>query len=391
MEHMKVHRGWLFLRGKFRWKKRWGVVVACNKQRTSKELCVFHSPDDVRPDAVLLVDESARASPFTSSDSFCWLKREYAFIFDKPVMCQRVKRQKLTRSPICRKTISQEDVQTRDLVFAADNFHNLERWQRVLQSNNFYDRETGAPLYGMPPYDVPRGELYYWPHELVENVRSSTLRQQERREENRESLAERLRRTLEQPQPQDEEPIENMLRGLQEPNTADGNNQARVRFATSELHKTVEVVQPAQHPPPSEGEGNNEQESSVGANDEQQISSSLETEEPDFTTRTQISELLSTDADGVPLLQPNYDKTTGLAATYQPPNIKLIEEKLEKISQFSLELMNERDELALMIAHVKEQTIRLAAAAGVPTHKTGYVMSFSVALEQCCEALLEHI
>ncbi|EEY67791.1 uncharacterized protein PITG_18023 [Phytophthora infestans T30-4] len=241
MEHMKVHRGWLFLRGKFRWKKRWGVVVACNKQRTSKELCVFHSPDDVRPDAVLLVDESARASPFTSSDSFCWLKREYAFIFDKPVMCQRVKRQKLTRSPICRKTMSQEDVQTRDLVFAADNFHNLERWQRVLQSNNFYDRETGAPLYGMPPYDVPRGELYYWPHELVENVRSSTLRQQERREENRESLAERLRRTLEQPQPQDEEPIENMLRGLQEPNTADGNNQARVRFATSELHKTVEV------------------------------------------------------------------------------------------------------------------------------------------------------
>ncbi|KAF4041942.1 Ankyrin repeats (3 copies) [Phytophthora infestans] len=282
MEHMKVHSGWLFLRGKFRWKKRWGVVVACNKQRTSKELCVFHSPDDVRPDAVLLVDESARASPFTSSDRFCWLKREYAFIFDKPVMCQRVKRQKLTRSPICRKTISQEDVQTRDLVFAADNLHNLERWQRVLQSNNFYDRETGAPLYGMPPYDVPRGELYYWPHELVENVRSSTLRQQERREENRESLAERLRRTLEQPQPQDEEPIENMLRGLQEPNTADGNNQARVRFATSELHKTVEVVQPAQHPPPSEGEGNNEQESSVGANDEQQISSSLETEEPDL-------------------------------------------------------------------------------------------------------------
>lgn len=72
-------------------------------------------------------------------------------------------------------------------------------------------------------------------------------------------------------------------------------------------------------------------------------------------------------------------------------NIKLIEEKLEKISQFSLELMNERDELALMIAHEKEQTIRLAAAAGVPTHETGYVMSFSVALEQCCEALLEHI
>ncbi|ETI50000.1 hypothetical protein F441_06360 [Phytophthora nicotianae CJ01A1] len=288
MEHMKVHSGWLFLRGKFRWKKRWGVVLACNKQRTSKELCVFHSPEDVRPDAVLLVDESARASPFTSSDSFCWLKREYAFIFDKPVMCQRVKRQKLTRSPICRKTMSQEDVQTRDLVFAADNLHNLERWQQVLQSNNFYDRETGTPLYDMPPFDAPHGELYYWPHELVENVRSSTLRQQERRGEDNEPFAERLRRTLELPQamPQDEEPLEDMLQGLQEPRNPDGNNQPRVRFASSEPQKTVEVVQPAQQPPPNEGEGSNEQESSMETNEEQQISPSMQTqqneEEPDL-------------------------------------------------------------------------------------------------------------
>ncbi|OWZ14426.1 hypothetical protein PHMEG_00012099 [Phytophthora megakarya] len=124
-EHMKVHSGWLYLRGQFRWKKRWGVVVACNKQRTSRELCVFHNPEDIRPDAVLLVDEAARAAPFASNDSFCWLKRENAFIFDKPVMCQRVKRQKLTRSPVCRKTMSQEDVQTRDLVFAADKLQLL--------------------------------------------------------------------------------------------------------------------------------------------------------------------------------------------------------------------------------------------------------------------------
>ncbi|KAG3065583.1 hypothetical protein PI124_g22190 [Phytophthora idaei] len=282
MEHMKVHSGWLFLRGKFRWKKRWGVVVACNKQRTSKELCVFHSPEDVRLDAVLLVDESARASPFTSSDSFFWLKRDHAFIFDKPVMCQRVKRQKLTRSPICRKTMSQEDVQTRDLVFAADDLHNLECWKRVLQSTNFYDRETGAPLYNMPPFDAPHGELYYWPNELVENVRPSTLREQEQRQEdNAPPLFERLRRTLEQPQPQpqDEEP-------LQEPRHPNGEIGARVRFASSEPQKTVEVVQPAQQPPPNEGEGNGEQESSIEANGEQHTSSSERTqqneEEPDL-------------------------------------------------------------------------------------------------------------
>eukprot|EP00644_Phytophthora_capsici_P003837 jgi/Phyca11/108647/e_gw1.15.579.1 len=72
-------------------------------------------------------------------------------------------------------------------------------------------------------------------------------------------------------------------------------------------------------------------------------------------------------------------------------HIEMIEEKLEKISKYSLKLMHERDELALMIAYEKEQTARLAADAGVPTHGSGYVMSYSVALEQCCEALLEHI
>jgi hypothetical protein len=252
LENMKVHSGWLFLRGKFRWKKRWAVVLACNKQRTSKELCIYHHPGDLRPDAVMLVDEAARASCFPSNDSFCWLKHANAFIFDKPVMCHRVKRQKITRSPICRKTMSQEDVQTRDLVFAADSLHNRERWQQVLESSNFYDRETGAPLYDMPLFDAPHGELYYWPHELVENVRSSMLPQHEgRREEDTEPLCQRLRRTLGHPQPQplDEEPLEDMLRDLQGQHTP-----SRVRFASSDPQKNTEAVQPAQ-PPPSEGVG----------------------------------------------------------------------------------------------------------------------------------------
>ncbi|EGZ23956.1 hypothetical protein PHYSODRAFT_481842 [Phytophthora sojae] len=248
MEHMKVHSGWLFLRSKLRWKKRWGVVVACNKQRTSKELCIFHKPGELRPDAVLLVDEAARASPFPSSDSFCWLKRDNAFIFDKPVLCQRAKRQKLTRSPICRKTMSQEDVQTRDLVFAADSLHNLERWKEVLQSSNFYSRDRGVPLVDMPPFDAPHGELYYWPHELVQNVRSSVLRQQEQQQDEGSPLFRRLGRALEHQEPdpahhheEDEEPLEDMLRDLQGSNTADGRTPARVHFASSEPQKTVEI------------------------------------------------------------------------------------------------------------------------------------------------------
>ncbi|KAF1774855.1 Zinc finger, RING/FYVE/PHD-type [Phytophthora cactorum] len=134
----------------------------------------------------------------------------------------------------------------------------------------------------MPPFDAPHGELYYWPNELVENVRSSTLRQQEQRQEdNAPPLFERLRRTLEQPQPQsqDEEP-------LQEPRHPNGEIGARVRFASSDPQKTVEVVQPAQQPPPNEGEGNGEQESSIEANGEQHTSSSERTqqneEEPDL-------------------------------------------------------------------------------------------------------------
>ncbi|GMF20001.1 unnamed protein product [Phytophthora lilii] len=286
LEHMKVHSGWLFLRGKLRWKRRWGVVVACNKQRTSKELCVFHHPGDLRPDAVLLVDEAARVSPFPSSDSFCWLKRENAFVFDKPVMCQRVKRQKLTRSPICRKTMSQEDVQTRHLVFAADSVHNLERWRQVLQSSNFYDHESGAPLVDMPPFDAPHGELYYWPHELVQNVRSSTLRrQQQEREADNEQLCQQLRRTLElsQSQPQqEEEPLENMLRDLQGSNNgADGDHPARVRFAQSEPQKVVDVVQPAQHPPSNEDAGDNNSEADTTASPEPTLARMPENE-PDL-------------------------------------------------------------------------------------------------------------
>ncbi|KAG6574309.1 E3 ubiquitin-protein ligase XBOS34 [Phytophthora cinnamomi] len=270
MEHMKVHSGWIFLRGKFRWKKHWGVVVACNKQHTSKELCIFHKPGELRPDAVLLVDEAARASPFPSSDSFCWLKRDNAFIFDKPVLCQRVKRQKLTRSPICRKTMSQEDVQTRDLAFAADSLHNLERWQEVLQSSNFYARDSGTPVVDMPPFDAPHGELYYWPHELVQNVRSSMLRQQEQQGVDSNPLFRRLGRALEQQEPdpahhnEEEVPLEDMLRDLQGSNNV-GGRPGQVRCAPSEPPKSVEVVQPAQQAPPNEGDSSNQHSSDVNA------------------------------------------------------------------------------------------------------------------------------
>ncbi|CAI5714311.1 unnamed protein product [Hyaloperonospora brassicae] len=176
---MKVHAGWLFLRGKFRWNKRWGVVVACNKQRTSTELCVFRQPGDLRPLVVMLIDEAARMTQFPSTDSYSWLQRNYAFVFDKPVMCHRVKREKFTRSPICKKTMSLDDVRTLHYVFAADSLNNLTQWRRVLQSTNFDPREARSSVNRSSLIESQSGELYYWPQELVENLRSTVLREQE--------------------------------------------------------------------------------------------------------------------------------------------------------------------------------------------------------------------
>ncbi|CEG42583.1 hypothetical protein F443_06350 [Plasmopara halstedii] len=280
-DHMKIHSGWLYLRGKVHWKKRWGVVMACNKQRTSRELCLFQNPKDIRPEAVLLVDEASRASPFVSSDNYFWLKREYAFVFDKPVMWQNVRRQKLTRSPICRKTMSLEDVQIRHLVFAADNHYNVKCWQRVLESTNFYDHETGASLYGLQPYDAAHGELYYWPHELVQNVRSSMKRQSEARNFGNTTFYERLRHSLDQAQPQSEteELLADILRGLEESSNAE-SSRSRVRF-----QKTVEVYQPDQSPSPSDQEYSYVSESSIEASHTSSSMLSQQNEEiPDLCT-----------------------------------------------------------------------------------------------------------
>ncbi|KAE9125453.1 hypothetical protein PF010_g5613 [Phytophthora fragariae] len=70
--------------------------------------------------------------------------------------------------------------------------------------------------------------------------------------------------------------------------------------------------------------------------------------------------------------------------------IEAMEEKLEKITKYSMKLLNAQEELAMMLSREKEDTIRLAAAAGGPAHDVGYVMSYVVALEQCCKILLDN-
>ncbi|EEY67772.1 uncharacterized protein PITG_18002 [Phytophthora infestans T30-4] len=279
MNLMKVHAGWLYLRGKFRWKRRWAVVVACNRQRTSTELCIFRRQGDLRPDLVMLIDEAARVSHFPSTDSYSWLKRENAFVFDKPVMCHRIKGRKFTRAPICRKTMSLDDVQTLHYVFAADSLNNLAQWRRVLQSFNFCSRKSRSSLNRTSLVETQNGELYYWPHELVENLRSSILREQDQqREEANDPLYQRLRATFEQrqselapnaqqaPQPQAptqllpsyENSVDDLPPNFQrratpgqlvdQPRALVNRDQSRVHFTPIQPVKYIEVPLAAQQP-----------------------------------------------------------------------------------------------------------------------------------------------
>ncbi|KAG7381752.1 hypothetical protein PHYPSEUDO_005694 [Phytophthora pseudosyringae] len=310
LDHMKVHAGWLYLRGKFRWQRRWAVVMACNKQRTSTELCIFRRPGDLRPKLVMLVDEAARMVHFPSTDSYSWLKRDNAFVFDKPVMCHRVRRQKFTRSPICRKTMSLDDVQTLHYVFAADSLNNLAQWRRVLQSSNFYSRESRSSLYRTSLFETQNGELYYWPHELVENLRSSILREHEQqREEANDPLYQRLRATLEQRQPEPapeapnqpspeperlptqpppsyEDSVEELppnfqrraVRGqrVDQSRALENHDRSRVHFTPTQPVKYVEVPLAAQQPY-IDGEETNSSVSIVSGSD-------IDTAGPEFST-----------------------------------------------------------------------------------------------------------
>ncbi|EEY63555.1 uncharacterized protein PITG_15910 [Phytophthora infestans T30-4] len=70
--------------------------------------------------------------------------------------------------------------------------------------------------------------------------------------------------------------------------------------------------------------------------------------------------------------------------------IEVMEERLAKIAKYALKLLNERDELAAIISREKDEGFCIASAFGVSTLGTGYVPSYSVLLEQCFEALLEH-
>ncbi|GMF51094.1 unnamed protein product [Phytophthora fragariaefolia] len=70
--------------------------------------------------------------------------------------------------------------------------------------------------------------------------------------------------------------------------------------------------------------------------------------------------------------------------------IEVREANLGNIAKYPVQLLNEHDELATVLANEKEETARLAATLGIPVGEPGYVKSYAVVLQQCCEVLLEH-
>lgn len=167
-EKMQVHADWLCIRGTFRWRRRWGVLMACNSARSATELCLFRDRDTVRPEAVLLMDETATAFRFSSTDSYCWLKRADAFTLSKPVMCQRVRGDKFTRAPVCRKTMSFADSETVNMVFAAEGDARLQAWMRALSRAHGRQLSNGSSFATITSTGLrsTENELYYWPHQL---------------------------------------------------------------------------------------------------------------------------------------------------------------------------------------------------------------------------------
>lgn len=164
LERMAVHADWLYVRGRLRWKKRWAVLVACDEARAATELCVYKTPGHARPEAVVLVDERAEVIPFAATDSHRWLKHPFAFTTDKPVMWQSVKRQKFTRAPSCRKTITHEHADTQHVIFAAEDKEKQLEWMQALTPPPSADADDSAGA-----------ESYYWPRETANSRSNSAI------------------------------------------------------------------------------------------------------------------------------------------------------------------------------------------------------------------------
>jgi hypothetical protein len=135
---LSIHSGWLYVRSQAIlpiWRRRWCVMVACNADRSVRELCVFQDPTTAHPEYILQMDQPVEAMLYSASangDSL-WMDRANAFKLSKPVHYQRVRRHRYRRDPVTGRTQGYGMTSSLDYVFAADTETDREAWMQVME------------------------------------------------------------------------------------------------------------------------------------------------------------------------------------------------------------------------------------------------------------------
>lgn len=131
---LQVHSGWLHLRSKSLlgfWKRRWGVLLACNSKRTATELCIFQAPDKAHPEAVLWQDSMV---DMTHCSTFSEEKAN-GFKLDARVIYQKLSSHRYSRYKSSGRThVHKANMQPREYVFACDTVASRDAWMRALES-----------------------------------------------------------------------------------------------------------------------------------------------------------------------------------------------------------------------------------------------------------------
>ncbi|CAH0479347.1 unnamed protein product [Peronospora belbahrii] len=138
---LEMHSDWLYLRSKSMlgfWRRRWCVLLACNSKCTATELCIFRSPDKVRPEAVLWQDS------LTTNCTALVGEKKNGFKLDTRVVYQKLRCRRYSRYKSSGRTHAQKaNLQPREYVFACDTGSSRDAWMRALENQQ---RGTNATV-----------------------------------------------------------------------------------------------------------------------------------------------------------------------------------------------------------------------------------------------------
>ncbi|RLN74551.1 hypothetical protein BBJ28_00018562 [Nothophytophthora sp. Chile5] len=143
---LEMHSGWLHLRSKSllgMWKRRWCVLLACNQERTTTELCVFHDPGHPHPDSVIWLESSMEATCCPASSN----ERANGFTLDQRVVYQRLSHRRYSRYQSSGRLHGEKGkMEPREFLFACDTEANRDAWMSVLGRKQHEQQEQRQEL-----------------------------------------------------------------------------------------------------------------------------------------------------------------------------------------------------------------------------------------------------